>query len=311
LTSSATHENRPIIVGVDGSDRSADALALADVLAPALGCPVLVAFVHEYGRLTSFVSEGECGQRVREVAESTFERARAHLSSVPLRKLHLVAHDSPAAGLHVLAEREDAALIVIGSSHRSRIGRILPGGTGERLLAGAPIPVAVAPSGYADAAPDLRTVGCAYNATPESRHALKWAEGLARASSTHLHVIGVHETMLPATVPVNGGLPTSSLNDVLRGEQLEELARAVSAVGADIEVSAELLDGRVAHDLARASRQLDLLVVGSRGYGALRAVLLGSVSTRLVRSAESPLVVLPRADTVVRDADVAVSEIHA
>jgi nucleotide-binding universal stress UspA family protein len=38
----------------------------------------------------------------------------------------------------------------------------------------------------------------------------------------------------------------------------------------------------------------DLLAVGSRGYGPLRAVLLGSVSSALVRSAASPLVVVPR-----------------
>ena len=38
-----------------------------------------------------------------------------------------------------------------------------------------------------------------------------------------------------------------------------------------------------------------MLVVGSRGYGPLRAVLLGSVSSALVRSAQSPLVVVPRA----------------
>jgi nucleotide-binding universal stress UspA family protein len=60
-------------------------------------------------------------------------------------------------------------------------------------------------------------------------------------------------------------------------------------------VSATLLDGPAADVLARATRELDLLVLGSRAYGPLRAVLLGSVSSRLVRSAESPLIVVPRA----------------
>ena len=60
--------------------------------------------------------------------------------------MQLISDKSPAAGLHALAERE-AALIVIGSSHRSNIGRSLVGGTGERLLSGASAPVAVAPVG--------------------------------------------------------------------------------------------------------------------------------------------------------------------
>jgi nucleotide-binding universal stress UspA family protein len=55
-----------------------------------------------------------------------------------------------------------------------------------------------------------------------------------------------------------------------------------------------LLDGDARELLAGESAGLDLLVVGSRGYGPLRAVLLGSVSSALVRSAQSPLVVVPR-----------------
>jgi nucleotide-binding universal stress UspA family protein len=59
-------------------------------------------------------------------------------------------------------------------------------------------------------------------------------------------------------------------------------------------VTETLLKGDPQALLARESGQLDLLVVGSRGFGPLRAVLLGSVSSGLVRSAESPLVVVPR-----------------
>jgi nucleotide-binding universal stress UspA family protein len=74
----------------------------------------------------------------------------------------------------------------------------------------------------------------------------------------------------------------------------ERLVReTVSALDADIDVSQTLLDGDAQHLLACESSDLDLLVVGSRGYGPLRAVLLGSVSSALVRPARSPLVVVP------------------
>jgi nucleotide-binding universal stress UspA family protein len=44
----------------------------------------------------------------------------------------------------------------------------------------------------------------------------------------------------------------------------------------------------------KASERLDLLVLGSRGYGPLGAVVLGSVSNALVRTANCPIVVVPR-----------------
>lgn len=89
---------------------------------------------------------------------------------------------------------------------------------------------------------------------------------------------------------------TASINAVLRRQCEEELAQAVSALDADIDASETLLEGGARELLACASGELDLLVVGSRGYGPLRAVLLGSVSSALVRPAQSPLVVVPRGD---------------
>ena len=288
-------ESTPVIVGVDGSERSADALALANVLAPALGCPVLIAFVHAYGRLSSLLSEGDYERMVREVAESTFAGVLKHLPSVTEPRMQLATGRSPAAGLHALAERERATLVVIGSSHRSRIGRILPGGTGERLFSGAPTPVAVAPAGYATTKPRLQTVGCGFDGSPESRRALEWSAALARTAAAQLRVIAVHEPVLPATLALGGGPPTASLNQVLRDRREDELAEAVAALGPDLAVSGELLDGNAEDGLSRASGDMSVLVLGSRGYGPLRAVLLGSVSSGLLRSASSPLVVIPRA----------------
>jgi nucleotide-binding universal stress UspA family protein len=139
---------------------------------------VVIAYVHPYGKLSSVFSEGKYETLVRSVAESTFEQIREHLPSVPERRMQLISQDSPAAGLHALAEREAPAVIVIGSSHRSNIGRILVGGTGERLLSGAPAPVAVAPAGYAGASRAIRVVGCAFDGSPESRRALRWGSSL-------------------------------------------------------------------------------------------------------------------------------------
>jgi nucleotide-binding universal stress UspA family protein len=284
----------PVVVGVDGSERSVDALALADLLGPALGHPVVMAHVHPFRQLSSLFAPGEYERLVRDVAELTFEQVREHLPSAPERRMQLVSDSSPAAGLHALAEREGAALVVVGSSHRSRIGRILIGGTGESLLSGASSPVAIAPAGYAGANRRLQVVGCGFDASPESCPALAWAAELARAASAGLCVLAVYERILPASLAVGGLLPTATINDTLRRQCEEELARAVSALDVDIDADATLLDGDPRELLVRESGELDLLVVGSRGYGPWRAVLLGSVSSALVRSAQSPLVVVPR-----------------
>ncbi|HVD56708.1 MAG TPA: universal stress protein [Thermoleophilaceae bacterium] len=137
-------------------------------------------------------------------------------------------------------------------------------------------------------------IGCGFDASPESSHALAWAAELARASSARLRVLAVYERILPASLAVGGGLPTATINDTLRRQCEEELARAVAALDVGIDAEARLLDGDPRELLARESGELDLLVVGSRGYGPWRAVLLGSVSSPLVRSAQSPLVVVPR-----------------
>jgi nucleotide-binding universal stress UspA family protein len=283
-----------VVVGVDGSERSVEALALADLLGPALGHPVVLAYVHPFRQLSSLFAPGEYERLVREVAELTFEQVREHLPSPSERRMQLVTDSSPAAGLHALAQLEGASLIVVGSSRQSRIGRILIGGTGESLLSGASSPVAIAPAGYGAASRKLEVIGCGFDASPESSRALAWAAELARASSARLRVLAVYERILPASLAVGGGLPTATINDTLRRQCEEELARAVSALDADIDADATLLDGDPRELLARESGELDLLVVGSRGYGPWRAVLLGSVSNGLVRLAQSPLVVVPR-----------------
>ena len=174
-------EVAPLIVGVDGSERSRDALALAVQLAEP-GQGVLLAHVHPYGPLSDLLSGDDYARLVREVAESTLSAANETLPPATDRVMQLVSNQSPAAGLHDLAAEKDAALIVVGSSHRSGLGRVLAGSVAESVLAGSPVPVAIATRGLAGNEDGIRIVGCGFDGSPEAHEALGWAADISATS---------------------------------------------------------------------------------------------------------------------------------
>ena len=71
----------------------------------------------------------------------------------------------------------------------------------------------------------------------------------------------------------------------------------VKSAPAGLPVTGRLLPGPVVDALAELSLdEYDLLVIGSRGYGPVRRVLLGGVSSRVVRHSKVPVVVTPRGE---------------
>jgi nucleotide-binding universal stress UspA family protein len=172
---------------------------------------------------------------------------------------------------------------------------VLPGSTAERLLHGAPCPVAVAPNGYAQRSDQQPAViGCGYDGSSSSRRALEEAGRLATATGAQLRAIRVFEPLMYDLPPGNaafGGM--ASYNDGLHARAAEELDAAVARIETD-RAESQLETGNPAHVLADASEGLDLLFVGSRGYGPMHAVMVGGVSGQLVRSAACPVIVFPR-----------------
>ena len=207
---------RTVIVGVDGSDASRDALALGQMLAGPRGRLVVV-HAHPYGSLASLMGPGELEGVLRETAESIFAHTREVLDDATDRELRLVEQRSPADGLGRLAADLGAALIVVGSSARSRLERVLAGSVAEDLLSGAPVPVAVAPRGFADdeRAADA-TVGCAYDGSPESKVALGLATEFAQALDARLRVISVHQRIAFGGQVSVTAVGYSSVNDAMR-----------------------------------------------------------------------------------------------
>jgi nucleotide-binding universal stress UspA family protein len=207
---------------------------------------------------------------------------------------------SAARGLQKAADKEGAGLVVVGASNESGLGRVLAGSTALRLLHGCPCPVAVAPLGW-EAAGDPQVIGVAYVHSPEGQAALRAAHALARRIGAKLHVITVvrhHEAWhLETDPPIPTMLDKRELVDVEGEHRLEaeqELRAEVEKLVGDVPAEAEALLGDPADVIADFSKGVDLLVCGSRGYGPARAVLLGSVSRRVMDQVHCPAIVLPR-----------------
>ena len=285
-----------IIVAVDESQGSSDAIALASTLAGITGSTLALVNVFPYALDPSRASNREFEAYMRKDSRELLERLRdAHGDEAV--ELKPIANTSPSHGLHTLAEQEDADLIVVGSTHTGRAGRVLPGSTAERLLHGAPCPVAVAPNGYAQLShTQPAVIGCGYDGSPSSRRALQEAGRLAAATGAQLRAIRVFEPLIYDLPPGNaafGGM--ASYNHMLHVRASEELEAAVARIETE-GAESQLEVGNPAHVLADASEGLDLLLIGSRGYGPMHSVMVGGVSGRLVREAACPVIVFPRSD---------------
>jgi nucleotide-binding universal stress UspA family protein len=285
---------RPILAGADGTDSGLDAVVFGARLAAAVGDPLVVVCISpEQVELAGVEAE----QDVRRHAAAILDAAREVVGDLPA-ELRTVASTSPARGLAELAEREGVEAVVVGSTNRGAIGRVVSGSTAERLLHGTGCPVAVAPRGYRrHRSEPLRAVGAAFSDTPDGHEAVRVAADLAARAGLPLtvySVVGLHTNWLrPEAVQPDA----SVVPEEVRKAGREALDRVVASLPDRVRATGELLFGEVVDELSMAAeRGVDLLVCGSRGYGPVRRVLLGTVSSALVRQASVPTLVVPRAD---------------
>ena len=286
---------RRILIGFDGSSHGDDALALGLALRAALGdaaeATVAIAYKPVIPKDSSG-TESDYQARLRHEAEQQLARARELAPELPAAAFRAV-RGSAASALHRLAQESGADAIVVGTSHRSGLGRVWAGSATEQVLQGAPCAVAVAPLGYAQLPPErrrLRRIGVAYDGSTEAKGALRAAVALARAAGARVAPIAVADVH----VPTGAIFGYEQYVDAVRELVALELREAGEEVAGAADVDLVAREGDPAHELAAAADDVDLLVAGSRGHGPVRRVLLGSVSARLVREARSPLLVLPR-----------------
>jgi nucleotide-binding universal stress UspA family protein len=133
----------------------------------------------------------------------------------------------------------------------------------------------------------------------ESNEALRWALAEARLRGTTLRA--VHAWTLPVTVTVSGYGGVTPIDMELLSfardaadELLAGVLREVAEEAPDIGVERAVLEGPPAAILVEEAKSAELLVVGSRGLGGFRGLLLGSVSQQCAQHALCPVVIVRR-----------------
>ncbi|MGW5452819.1 universal stress protein [Nocardia sp. NPDC003979] len=133
----------------------------------------------------------------------------------------------------------------------------------------------------------------------ESRFALRWATEFAAHHRAPLNIVFAME--IPADYygpglagPLYDPVALHRYGKEVTDEAAAEASASASAI-AEIPVSATAVEGSAVAVLRSRSASARLVVVGSRGLGALRRTLLGSVSTSIARHADCPVAVIPEA----------------
>ncbi|HEY6636340.1 MAG TPA: universal stress protein [Solirubrobacterales bacterium] len=231
--------------------------------------------------------ENERGEDARVLAERIVERDGGELKVVHVEK------GSPAHALQALAESGEADLIVLGSTHHAHVGSVAPGSVAEHLLHGARCRLVIAPKGYGDADHSqdrLRVAAVGFDGMAESYAALDEAAKLAAKFGGSLRVISV-----ATPVPAMGAGAAAQAGAEAGPDFQTQLNNAVAELPEELRALPVFERGDPVRKLLQAAEMgIDLLVLGSRGFGPVMRLLIGSVSSRVIREAPCPVLVVPR-----------------
>lgn len=191
----------------------------------------------------------------------------------------------------------DPDLVVLGTRGHTGLKHLLLGSTAERVVQHSPCPVLTIHPGDADRHRRVRTILIPTDFSPESilahSPALRLVQPLA---GSRIILLNVYH--LPYEYTVYGTIPTA-LNfreDVQSksAERLEELAAPLRAEGVEIEtVTTEGYPPEVIAEEA-ASRDVDLIAMGTHGRSGIAHLLLGSTTRRVVQIAPCPVLTMRR-----------------
>lgn len=293
-TSASSNPVRParIAAGLDGYPEGRDAATLGATLAQATAADLMLIAVHPDPLVPMPPDSG--WKALHKQAEAMLRETRDAVA--PGARIEVETDWSIPRALERVVAREHRDLLVVGSSRRGAAGRVRIGTRTRQLLCHCQCALAVAPRGLSERPQRLARIGVGYDGGPESRAALSLAGSISLVAGAALVVRAVVDDR----VPVVGWAKTRELVQGMWDELLEpelqvrhdEAMAAARAIGAEAEIEALL--GEPGQLLLEFSEHMDLLVIGSRRWGAAARVLLGTTGEALMHEASCPILVAPR-----------------
>ncbi|MFU8849711.1 universal stress protein [Micromonospora sp. SL1-18] len=279
-----------ILVGYDGSVDATVAMNWALDEAGRSGRPVRLAYVFEWLTVAGWVGPGVApgiwpdDTARRQVEEMVRSAAADAAADRPGLTVHGEVFDGPPA--LVLQERSaQAGMLVLGSRGQGGFAGLLAGSTAVSVTAHAHCPVVVVRDGQAATSGPV-VVGM--DGSESSLRALGFAVERAAQRDVPLRVLRAWGPPGDRRVP---GFDPQQATATERAAVEQELAQWRRTFP-DVPVEVQVAPGNPAALLVEASREAQLVVVGSRGRGGLRGMLLGSVSQQLIHHAHCPVAVI-------------------
>jgi nucleotide-binding universal stress UspA family protein len=281
-------------VGVDGYPEGRDAVALGSALAHVCGANLLLVAVHADPIVV--VPTGLDWTALERHARTELEELRASLA--PKARIEVETDLSVPRALHRVVGREHRDLLVLGSSRKASEGHVRIGKRTRQLLCHFECSLAVAPRGLRERSVKFGRIGVGYDGEPESEAALALAGSIADAARAELYVATVVDDRLPpagwSTLARIGGM-AQRWEPAVTAEMRELRAQAASAAAArGLRAEVGSKRGRPADVLLSLSEQVDLLVIGSRRWGPVNRLLLGSTGEAVLHDAACPVLTVPR-----------------
>lgn len=225
-------------------------------------------------------------------ALTAFERQmrETYVPSHPVEIEYATREGKPADEILRAAGENGCDLIVMGTSGRKGLQRLLYGSVAEAVLRGAHCTVLVRNAcGRSPESDQIRTVLCPTDFSEASDEALRVARLVARDQGARLIVLAV--------VPIDTNVaevPTLYTDTKPYQDALHEISRRLDGLDLKFPIEARVVVGTPAFEIVRGSEDdhCDLIVMGSHGRTGLGRFLLGSVAESVLRDAGRPVVVV-------------------
>ncbi|WP_026128370.1 universal stress protein [Nocardiopsis halophila] len=290
----------PVTAAVDGTEASLRALDWAADEARLRGRRLRIVYAFDwplYHRVPAGIPNFSVDDLARSIVEEARVRAEERVPGLRTEADFKVGDAAPV----LLTEAARAELAVIGSRGLSRLGSLMLGSTGVELAASARCPVVVVPDREPE--PPTGRVVLGVDGSQAAAAAAEWAFAAGGARGAALRALTAHGSFSHgrfggSETPLHRGSEAAEF-EAAAAEARRMLSESLAGLRErypQVEVEESAVPGHPARVLIDASENADVLVVGSRGLGGFKGMLLGSVSQSLLTHGTVPTAVV-RADT--------------